>query len=79
MAKKPVTKNNQINKAQKEKQTTPTKTTANKTPSKQTPKKPTPQKPKAKAKVLDNLSILKRSMTPPCCQGGFTSKGLIVR
>lgn len=67
MAKKPVTKNNQINKAQKEKKTTPTKTTANKTPTKQTstkkpaPKKSTPQKPKPKAKVLDNLSILKSS------------------
>ncbi|MFX0047588.1 MAG: AAA family ATPase [Candidatus Hermodarchaeota archaeon] len=65
MAKKPVTKNNQINKAQKEMKTTSTITTIKETPTKQVPheepvpKKPTPQKPKVK--VLDNLSILKGS------------------
>ncbi|MFX0074804.1 MAG: AAA family ATPase [Candidatus Hermodarchaeota archaeon] len=65
MAKKPVTKNNQINKAQKETKTTPSKTSATtsspkKTPTKKpAPKKPMPQKPKEK--VLDNLSILKTS------------------
>lgn len=67
MAKKPVTKNNQINKDQKDKKTTPAKTTAKKTPTKQsstkkpTPRKKSPQKPKPKVKVLDNLSILKSS------------------
>ncbi|MFX1448297.1 MAG: AAA family ATPase [Promethearchaeota archaeon] len=65
MAKKPVTKNNQINKAQKEMKTTSTTTTIKENPTKQipheepVPKKPTPQKPKVK--VLDNLSILKGS------------------
>jgi len=67
MAKKPATKNNQINKGQKETKKALTKTTANKTLTKQTstkkpaPKNPTPQKPKPKVKVLDNLSILKSS------------------
>jgi predicted ATPase with chaperone activity len=65
MAKKPVTKNNQLNKAQKETKTTSTKTTANKAPTKKTPpKKPAPKKPtplNPKVKILDNLSILKSS------------------
>ena len=60
MAKKPVTKNSQINKAQKETKKAPPKTTTKKT----TNKKPTPNKrapQKAKVKILDNLSILKSS------------------
>jgi len=60
MAKKPVTKTNQTNKAQKDTKLTPPNTTTN-IPSTQ---KPIPQKStphKAKVKVLDNLSILKSS------------------
>ena len=57
MAKKPVTKNNQINKGKKP---APPKTATSKTTTqKPTPKKVAPKKPKVK--VLDNLSILKSS------------------
>ena len=65
MAKKPVSKNNQQNKAQKETKTTPPTTTSTKPQTEQAlPKKTTPQKPtlkKPKEKVLNNLSILKTS------------------
>lgn len=60
MAKKPVSKNNQIEKDQKETKAAPPKVTTTKpTTQKPTPKKPAPQK--SKVKVLDNLSILKSS------------------
>ncbi|NVM20112.1 MAG: hypothetical protein HWN80_20615, partial [Candidatus Lokiarchaeota archaeon] len=64
MAKKLVTKNNQMNKDQKDAKPAPTSTTTSKTTSKTTTQKPTPKKvtpQKPKVKVLDNLSILKSS------------------
>jgi MoxR-like ATPase len=70
MAKKPVTKNNQINNAQKGSKPTSPKTGAKSTTTKPSttkkaaPKKPAQKKPapkKPKVKVLDNLSILKTS------------------
>jgi len=69
MAKKPVTKNNQIKKTQKNPNKTPTKaipktktkTTAKTSNTKKEPavKKTSPKKPKDK--ILDNISILKSS------------------
>jgi MoxR-like ATPase len=60
MAKKAVTKNNWIDKDQKEAKPAPPKTTPTiTTTQKPIPKKPAPQK--AKEKVLDNLTILKGS------------------
>jgi len=64
MAKKPVTKNNQIKKTQKPPIKTPAKTTKTTVKTTNTPKKPaakkTPTK-EPKEKILDNLSILKSS------------------
>ena len=65
MAKKPVTKNNQINKTQKNQTKTPVKTRTNTTTKtnnatkKPAAKKKPPKEPKEK--ILDNLSILKSS------------------
>ncbi len=65
MAKKPVTKNNQINKTQKNQTKTPVKTRTNTTTKtnnatkKPAAKKTPPKEPKEK--ILDNLSILKSS------------------
>ena len=61
MAKKPVTKNNQIKKTQNSSNKTPAKTTAktSNTPKKPAAKKTAPKEPKEK--ILDNLSILKSS------------------
>ena len=64
MAKKPVTKNNQIKETQKNSNKTPAKTTKTTVKTTNKPKKPTAKKapPKEpKVKILDNLSILKSS------------------
>ena len=64
MAKKPVTKNNQIKKTQKPPIKTPAKTTKTTVKTTNTPKKPAAEKTptkEPKEKILDNLSILKSS------------------
>jgi len=64
MAKKPVTKNNQIKEIKNNPNKTPAKTTKTTVKTTNKPKKPTAKKipPKVpKEKILDNLSILKSS------------------
>ena len=66
MAKKPLTKNNQIKKTQKNPNKTPAKTTKTPVKTANTPKKPvaknTPSK-KPKEKILDNIQYIRNILS----------------